>query len=331
MDGNRHERILIVDDEASLRGILIELLGEAGYAVDTAESGEEAMRKLRTSDVDLVMTDIRMGRMSGIDLIRQIRATGLTTEIIVMTSNASLDTAIEALRLGAYDYILKPFENLEEVHALVGRALEKVRLVNQNRQLLDDLKRKNFELEQLNSSIRELAIRDGLTGLYNFRYFQEAIQSEVARSKRHSRPFCLIMLDVDHFKKYNDEHGHVAGDEVLRNIGRLLTERMRRTDIVARYGGEEFVIILPEVKRTDGLPVAEDVRRRIEAFPFKNGETQPLGRVTISLGLAEFPTDGEGQRKLIENADEALYLAKSAGRNRVCDFGAEKPSNKAES
>ncbi len=319
-------RILVVDDEESLRGMLTELLTECGYVVATAASGEAALEQIRQSEFHVILTDIRMEKMSGIDLIRHVRAMQSETEVVIMTSHASTETAIEALRLGAYDYIIKPFENLDQVLTLVRRTLDKVRLVVENRMLLADLRRKNEELEQLNRAIRELAVRDGLTGLYNYRYFQEMLRAETARSERHNRPASVLMIDVDNFKTYNDTHGHVMGDEVLRALARILGERARRTDMVARYGGEEFVILLPETSREAAQTVAESLLERVANHPFPKGDTQPLGRVTISVGLAEFPRDASDARGLIENADKALYRSKSEGRNRCSVFQKDDPS-----
>jgi len=310
-------RILVVDDEPSLRGVLEELLGDAGYYVETAESGEQALERIRNSTFHVVLTDIRMGGMNGIELIRLIRNMSVQTEVIVMTSHASFATAVEALRLGAYDYLMKPFEDLEAVLALVKRTIDKIRLVIENRNLIENLKRKNEELERLNQSIRELAVRDGLTGLYNYRYLQEALRAEVGRSERHGSPLCLLMIDVDHFKQYNDHNGHLDGDEVLKTISRILAERARKSDIAARYGGEEFCVVLPETRSDFAVKVAEDVRQLIETYPFLNRDKQPLGKVTISIGIAAFPADGDSPRALIDRADQALYRAKTDGRNRV--------------
>jgi diguanylate cyclase (GGDEF)-like protein len=310
-------RLLVVDDESSLRGILSELLGDAGYHVETAESGEQALERIRNASFHVVLTDIRLGGMNGIELIRLIRGMGVETEVIVMTSHASFSTAVEALRLGAYDYLMKPFEDLDAVLALVKRTIDKIRLVMENRDLVENLKRKNEELERLNRSIRELAVRDGLTGLYNYRYLHEVLQTEVSRSERHGYSLCLLMVDVDHFKQYNDHNGHLDGDEVLKIVGRILGERARRSDTVARYGGEEFCLILPETRFDFAVKVAEDVRHLVEHYPFQNRDKQPLGKVTISLGVAEFPADADSARALMDRADQALYRAKTEGRNRV--------------
>jgi diguanylate cyclase (GGDEF)-like protein len=166
-----------------------------------------------------------------------------------------------------------------------------------------------------------LAVRDGLTGLYNYRYLQESLQTEVNRSERHGYSLCLMMVDVDHFKQYNDYNGHLHGDEVLKIVGRILGERARRSDTVARYGGEEFCVILPETRLDLAAKVAEDVRHLVENYPFQNRDKQPLGSVTISLGIAEFPADGASARALLDRADQALYRAKTEGRNRVRLYG----------
>ena len=315
-------KVLIVDDEESIRDVLQELMVAGGYTAESAISAEEALEKIQQSHFHLILSDIRMSGMSGIDLLRQIKTQTHGTEVVIITSHASVETAVQALQLGAYDYVLKPFENLEIVFALVHRAFDKTRLMAENQSLLEDLQRKNKELEKLNLSIRELAIRDGLTGLYNYRYFHEVLRNEIERSKRHTRSLCLVMFDVDHFKNYNDMNGHLMGDEVLLGIGRLLCGRARSTDLVGRYGGEEFVIILPETSREQAMRVAEEVRKEIESHPFKNGESQPLGKVSVSGGIAMYPDDANDSRKLIEYADQALYFSKSQGRNCIHPYNA---------
>ncbi len=310
-------RILVVDDEKSLRDLLTQVLSEAGYEVTAVESGEKALEAFRERPYPLVITDIRMAGMSGIELLQEIKRIHDPTQVVIMTSQASLDTAVQALRYGAYDYLMKPFDSLEIITALVDRAVEKIRLIEENRRLLEDLQHKNRELERINQIIKELAVRDGLTGLYNHRYFQEALGLEMARSHRHQRAFSLIFLDVDFFKLYNDTHGHVEGDRLLKTLAEILTDRLRFTDIVARYGGEEFVILLPETSKENARRLAESLLQCVAEYPFPGRETQPLGKVTVSMGLATFPDDGVEGAALVEHADAALYQAKRNGRNRA--------------
>ncbi|MBI3584263.1 MAG: diguanylate cyclase [Nitrospinae bacterium] len=175
-----------------------------------------------------------------------------------------------------------------------------------------------LENARLFEETKTLAITDGMTGLYNHRYFLERINEEFERTKRYKRSISIIMIDVDHFKKYNDTHGHPKGDEILKGVAKILKDTVRKSDTAARYGGEEFVIILPETGGEEALLVAEKLRGEVVAHDFPGGETQPLGRVTISVGLASF-TDGlKSFDELIKNADNALYHAKEEGRNRVC-------------
>lgn len=310
-------RILVVDDELSIRGILTNLLREDGYDVTAASSGEEALELFTKGHYQLVITDIVMGNMNGIELLQKVKGINSDTQVVIMTSYASLDTTITALRSGAYDYLIKPFEDLNLISALINRALEKVKLITENRSLLEDLKQKNEALEKANMALQSLAIQDGLTGVYNHRYFQEALFTEIVRSQRNNHTFSLIFMDVDHFKTYNDTHGHVEGDNVLRTLAELFKKHVRRSDIVARYGGEEFVIILPETPKEKGYIVAENLRKLVEEYPFKGKERQPLGMVTLSMGCANFSEDGTDAATLIRYADKALYKAKNSGRNVV--------------
>ena len=309
--------ILVVDDEESLRGVISQILTEEGYHVTEAGSGEQAVELFREYPFPLVVTDIRMNGMSGTQLLEQIKNQYPDTQVIMITSHASLDSAILTMRLGAYDYLVKPFDDIQMVLNVVNRAVDKIRLITENQVLVDTLRRHNEDLERVNLKISELAIRDGLTGLYNHRYFQEALSSEVDRSRRHERTFSLIFMDVDFFKRYNDAHGHVQGDKLLCTLAKKIRDRLRATDIIARYGGEEFVLILPEVSKEGARVFAEVIRSYISDYPFEGRETQPHGKVTVSMGVASFPEDGDDGPSLVSHADQAMYQAKRKGRNIV--------------
>ncbi len=183
-------------------------------------------------------------------------------------------------------------------------------------QAMDDIRHANKRLE-------ELATTDGLTGLFNHRHFKGLLETEVNRSRRLDFPTSLVMLDVDHFKIYNDTHGHPAGDVVLRGVAELLRSRLRGTDVPCRYGGEEFAVILLDTGKQMAMAVAEEIRSRIEATPFDGQESQPGGVLSISVGVASFPDDAEDHAALLRAADEALYASKRSGRNRVIDAGSE--------
>lgn len=166
-----------------------------------------------------------------------------------------------------------------------------------------------------NEKFQELSFTDPLTGLLNHRYFYQVLPEVMDRAQRNSFPMALIMLDIDFFKQYNDTHGHVAGDQVLRTLAGLMVRACRQGDIVCRYGGEEFSIILPRTTMDEALVVAERVREAISQHPFPGHETQPGGQITVSMGVVAYPGDAGAPGELVDRADQALYAAKGSGRN----------------
>lgn len=165
-----------------------------------------------------------------------------------------------------------------------------------------------------------MSVTDELTKLHNHRYLIKSLNDELKRATRYKQNLSVVMIDVDYFKHYNDTHGHLMGNEVLKELARILKVNTRDIDIVARYGGEEFSIVLPQTDKEKALATAERIRAAVEGFDFPNGETQPGGRVTISMGVAMFHDDGKTSSELVGKADEALYQAKREGRNRVCVY-----------
>lgn len=205
---------------------------------------------------------------------------------------------LNAYKLGGDFFDESAFDLLTAAASQIGMTLENARLFEET---------------------RTLAITDGMTGLYNHRYFLESLGNEFERAKRYKRPLSLLMIDVDFFKNYNDAHGHPKGDEVLKAVAGILKKSVRKSDFVARYGGEEFAVILPETERPMALALAERIRKEVESTGFPGGETQPLGKISISIGTAT-TVDGitKGIEELIKAADNRLYQAKEQGRNRVC-------------
>ena len=178
-----------------------------------------------------------------------------------------------------------------------------------------------IENAQLYEKTEAMAIRDGLTNLYNYRRFKERLEDELNKSRAEGRPLALIMGDIDHFKDYNDRHGHQGGDAVLRGVAEIMLRSTRGADLVARYGGEEFVIILPNTEAEGARAVGENIRRRVAEQRYPGEEEQPNGDLTITLGLAVFPADGQRADEVIESADQALYEGKRSGRNRLVVYG----------
>lgn len=311
-------KILIVDDEESIRSVLFQVLADEGYEVTMAGSAEEALIAFRNEVYHLVITDIRMEGLSGLKLLQEVKKMNPDTQVIIMTSHATLESALEALRAGAYDFLIKPFEDIDLISMATSRALDKIRLIQENKELLDKLKAKNEELARQNGLLEKLAIRDSLTGVFNHRYFQEFLANAVRLCQRHGRIFSLIFMDVDHFKNFNDTNGHPKGDRLLFTLAKVVTTHLRKTDFIARYGGEEFVIILPETAKELAVGTADKIRRSVAEYPFDGRDSQPLGLVSVSMGVASFPADGTEAGSMIKHADEALYRAKKSGRNLVC-------------
>ncbi|BCR04361.1 hypothetical protein DESUT3_14300 [Desulfuromonas versatilis] len=310
-------RVLVVDDNEGILEVFREILEDEGYEVVTAGSGEQALALFETDPFPVVISDVIMPGMSGMDLLQRIKSLRQETEIVIMTSQSDLTPSIKALRQGAFDYLGKPFEDIEIIPLVVGRAFANFSRIRENRRLIEELERKNKGMAFANQTLQNLAIRDGLTNLYNHSYFKEALEIEVIRSRRYHRQCTVMFMDLDHFKNFNDSCGHLQGDKLLATLARMIGERLRKSDILARYGGEEFTAILPELSKEEAFKIAEDLRDMVESYPFPGREHQPGGRVTLSIGLASFPEDGGDASSLIMHADQALYRGKRQGRNRV--------------
>lgn len=183
--------------------------------------------------------------------------------------------------------------------------------------VFERLLREREETKALRKNLAELAITDSLTGLFNRRHFEEILRDEVTRIQRYGGQVALAMLDLDFFKNYNDTLGHLAGDELLKDLSRMLRRHIRATDVLARYGGEEFGLIMVNTSKDEAVAAMERLRGLIEAYPFRGGSIQPLGRLTISIGIAGVPDDGTEFEEMVRRADAALYAAKRLGRNQV--------------
>ncbi|MCM8795391.1 MAG: diguanylate cyclase [Candidatus Omnitrophica bacterium] len=295
-------QILVIDDEEIMRNMLRDVLSDAGYQVVTAANGLEAIEKFKERDFNIVITDIRMPGIDGVEVTRKFKSLDSNICVIAITGYASIDSAIAILKEGAYDYINKPF-NIDEIKIVVGRAAER-------QKLLKEAKEKE--------KYRQLSIFDGLTEVYNRRYFDEIAPKEVARAKRYKKFLTLFMVDIDHFKNFNDTHGHQAGDWALKRIAQLLLGNIRSIDYIFRYGGEEFAIILPETNKINSLTVARRLRLAVSLAKFLDKKAMPNAHITISIGVANYPDDAEDINGLIAKADECLYHAKELGRDRIC-------------
>ncbi len=303
--------VLVVDDVPVNIQLLSTYLSGEGYYVISARNGLEALDQIQKNRPDLVLLDVMMPKMNGFEVCEIVKADKETKfiPVIMVTALNELQDKIRGMNSGADDFICKPFNKLE--------LLVRVRSLLRIKSLNDALSEKVIELQRAKEELRQLAITDGLTTLYNYRYFQEQLLQELNRARRHNLQVSLVMIDIDHFKSYNDTHGHPAGDGVLRKIAHLLKSNIRNIDLASRYGGEEFSLVLIETNKSAAGIVAEKIRNLVESQFFEFEESQPTGKITISTGVATFPADGEDFDQLVNAADQRLYRAKQAGRNVI--------------
>jgi two-component system cell cycle response regulator len=449
------EPILLADDDRPLREMLQEFLAGQGYAVTAAVDGHEAMAALNKQEFALALLDLMLPGYSGLELLSHLKTHTPDTEVILFTGHAGLESAVQALRLGAYDYLLKADLRLAELQALVARALERRHLALENRELVENISKAQAELvnrrareltqvrqiaetlagpltwdqfvrglvnliweslplellglqlkgpegelplavfrrredvpdatyqtfqellqgqlgpdlppspggtplpamlwERLEvgnvtmaagagrqkpltpeeaelfrifilqgeagiknlalfDRVKSMAIRDALTGLYNYGYFKEALYYEVEKSRRYKTPLSLFFLDIDDFKRVNDTLGHLRGDKTMRQVAAILKQGIRQADLLCRYGGDEFVMLLTQTPPDQAMVLAERLRQSI-AQSSMNRLEQRL-QVTVSIGVAGLGPEMSAE-DLIKAADEAHYRAKQAGKNRV--------------
>jgi diguanylate cyclase (GGDEF)-like protein len=291
--------ILIVDDESTIRDAMGEFLRMEKYKVDTVQSAEKALEFLKTCEVDVVITDILMPGMDGLELTDIIKRDH-DIDVIVITGYSANYSYEDAINKGASDFIFKPVR-FEELLLRIKRVLRERQLSNDRALMLKKLKK--------------MAITDGLTRLYNSRFFYTQIDMEIDRSNRYNHPLSLLLLDIDNFKTYNDRYGHLDGDKILIRLGEIIKKCLRNMDSAYRYGGEEFTILLPETTLDEAVHVAHRIQEKLalEKFISSTGESN---LITLSIGVTEYQPD-EDPASFIFRADKAMYLSKDRGKNAV--------------
>jgi len=319
--------VLLIDDEEAILAGISYVLEKNGYRVVTANGGEQGLEVFKKENLQMVITDFVMDGIGGLEVLKQVKEIEPETMVVIMTGHGEMDSSIEALRLGASDYLLKPCKE-EELLFRVTRCFEKLQMLNDAKKTNEKLKKSVIKHQELEKSLRAsnkqlelLSTLDGLTGIANRRTFEKFLEREWKSSMRHTQPATAIMMDIDFFKLYNDTYGHQAGDDCLKKVARTIEKSLRRPgDLVARYGGEEFVAILSDTSQKGAFSLAEKVRASVEALEIPH-QASPVNKfVTISLGVASrVPERGDASSILISEADQSLYKAKQEGRNRVME------------
>lgn len=299
-------KILVIDDSKLILHVAKTILSKQGHQVLLAEDGNIGLQTVATEHPDLILLDLILPGIDGYQVCQRIKKRAATPDmpVIMLTSRSEPADKVRGLEMGASDYITKPFDE--------GELMARVNIHLQIRELHESLKEKNRQL-------KEMADRNGLTGLYNHRYFQETISRDFQRAARYHESLSCVMFDIDHFKKFNDAYGHQVGDIILRELGSLVGQLMRDSDLSARYGGEEFALLMYHTASKEAFLISERLRKAVEQHKFQADNLSLT--VTVSGGVASFPHPEIADAKtLIECADKAMYRAKEEGRNRVVAF-----------
>lgn len=291
-------KILIVDDEQMFVQLMEATLKDE-YELLFALNSDEALQKANDEMPDLILLDVVMAPESGFDVCYTLKSEPRTKNIPILfiTSSTTMKDEVRGLELGAVDYITKP----------VNPPIVKARVRN------------HMELKKYKDKLERIAAEDVLTGLATRRRFEEALQSEWRRCRRHQAPLTIAMMDIDFFKPFNDNYGHGAGDDCLRKVGGALGRQVKRAaDLVARYGGEEFVCVMPETDLEGGMAFGHALRQAVLDLNLKHEYSQAADQVTMSVGVSSVvPTEDMDPLDLVRSADKRLYKAKENGRNRV--------------
>ncbi len=303
-------KVLIIDDSKFDSAVLANVLRNMGFAPICSNTSREGLSLAEKELPSIVLLDIVMPDVDGIETVKLLhrKKNPMEMPVIMVTSLDKPEYVEAALDAGAVDYVKKPFSEIE----LVAR----VRAALRQKQLYEELK-------QMNERLTEMAITDGLTGIYNHMYLIEELKEQFHISLRYGHCFSFVMLDIDFFKMVNDRFGHSAGDCVLRGVSESIKESVRSADIVGRYGGEEFSVIMPMVDLKGACVASERIRKLIEEKEFvcRGGKDTVSVKVTVSVGVSSYPDSHVGNySEMIVAADNALYGAKRAGRNKVYCF-----------
>ena len=288
---------LVADDDEDFRQLLARRARRMGLTVVEVDNGSKALEAVASQLFDVLVLDVYMPGATGLEVFQAARRAQPEIQAIMLTGSASVETAVEALRQGASDYLPKPLESLATYELALTRALEHRHLLRENARLFQEVQR--------------LAITDPLTGLYNRHKIAEALETEWERAVRYGRPVSMIMMDLDDLKVVNDTHGHPGGDVVLQKVAEAIRGHVRRLDLPTRYGGDEFLVLLPETSLVDAERVAQRISHEVRKI--RAGELP----VTASTGVVEWGSGYRSSQEFLSAADQALYQAKRRGGGAI--------------
>ncbi|MCJ7568590.1 MAG: diguanylate cyclase [Anaerolineales bacterium] len=290
-------RILIAEDDPDYRELLSRRASRMGLEVHQAADGQQAIDALQEHEFDALVLDLYMPEHTGLEVIDAARKIDQDIQALILTGSASVETAVDALRAGVYDYLTKPLESMTSFELALSRALERRYLVKENKRLFEEIQR--------------LAVTDSLTGLYNRHKLQDSLATEVERAKRYNRPLSIIMIDMDKLKVINDTYGHAAGDEALKLVAKSIQHSIRKVDLGTRFGGDEFIVLLPEADHKEAASVAKRIRKAILEVEFESGN------LSVSMGVVQWHPGFDTPNDFVHAVDEAMYLAKRSEGERL--------------
>jgi len=322
----RKLNILYVEDNEDTRIIVGDLLELFSDNIVIAKNGIEGIEKFNCEDFDIVISDIKMPKMNGVEMARIIKKQAPNTPIIMTTAYQESEYLLDCIKYSVDGYLLKPID-INKLEEILLKVAEKLYCDWKNEEYevhLEELvKARTLELELAQDALVEMANKDPMTGLYNRRYFNEISSTLLQLSKRNSKPFSILMMDIDRFKVINDNYGHLIGDEVIKNLANIFINDTRETDIVVRFGGEEFIILLPDTNITGAGKIAKKIKQHAEDSEILTADGTTV-KCTISIGIASCDCANDIDiDDLVHRSDVALYDAKKSGRNKVVKYEKE--------
>jgi diguanylate cyclase (GGDEF)-like protein len=302
-------RLLVAEDDRISRELLVGILERRGFLVEAVEDGQAAVERAGRGGVDLVLLDILMPRLTGLEACRLLK--GMTVDsflpVVLVTVKTDSASRVEGLKIGADDYVCKPYDE-EELIARVEAMLR--------------IKRLHDQVAEARSRLERLSVQDELTGLYNYRYLHTRLSEEFKRAERYHEPLACMVIDIDNLGVLNDAAGRGAGDRAIRSVAEVVRQCVREVDVVARFGGDEILVILPSTHLSGSVAVAERVWREVAGC--RAGDPPAGAGPTVSIGVALYPSrDVRTKDALLRCADSALRQAKHDGGNQVCVFQQE--------